>query len=76
VLIETATLQDRARWKRLSGASDLVFADVLSFPEVQRTNPKCIRELRLVSPMTVSHLLAALEFVVPRSDKSSADNAD
>jgi GntR family transcriptional regulator len=76
VLVETATLQERPRWMRLCGASDLVFADVLSFPTIRRAGPKRIRELRLISPMTIEHLQTALEFVVPRADRDPAGHEE
>ncbi|MBN2371551.1 MAG: GntR family transcriptional regulator [Vicinamibacteria bacterium] len=74
VLIETATLQDRSRWKRLCGASDLVFADILSFPTVRKAGPKCIREFRLVSPLTIENLSAALDFIIPRSGADARED--
>lgn len=62
LLVEAQTLDDRAAWQRVLPATDLVMADALSAPEVQRTRPRRLHELRLVRDEALARLRPLLRF--------------
>ena len=66
LLVETRLLADAKSWRRVVGAADLVFADVLAFSTVRRACPKRTRELRLLSADAVERIREALTIVAPQ----------
>ncbi len=66
VLVEARPLSARGDWQRLLRAADVVFADVLAYPEVRRGGPRRVREVRFVPRPVLDKLLAELTVVVAR----------
>ena len=60
VLVETRLASRRAEWRRVVAAADLVFADVVAAPDVRRTAPRRLRELRLLGEHDLARIRAAL----------------
>jgi GntR family transcriptional regulator len=58
--VEGRRLAERAAWRRLAAAADLVVADALAAPELARTAPRQLRVLRLVAPPVLERLRVAL----------------
>jgi len=65
LLVEARLRQASTEWQRLVKAADMVFADALSHPEVKRSRPRRLRELRLLPPSVLSRLRDVLTIVVP-----------
>jgi GntR family transcriptional regulator len=64
-LVEARLLSATREWKRLLGAADLVFADVLAAPAVKKARPRRFREVRILNDPAVARLREALTFVIP-----------
>jgi DNA-binding transcriptional regulator YhcF (GntR family) len=60
LLIETRLASQRADWRRLVGAADVVFADVLSAPDVSAACPRRLCELHLVAAEDLTRVRHAL----------------
>lgn len=58
--VECRRLGERAAWRRLAAAADLVIADALAAPELARAAPRQLRVLRLVAPPVLERLRGAL----------------
>jgi hypothetical protein len=69
VLVETRLASRRAEWRRVAGAADLVFADVVAAAEVRRAAPRRLRELRLLG----EHDLARIRAALPGPSHAGAD---
>ena len=67
VVAETRLLADAREWKRLVKAADLVLADVLSAPAVQKAGAKRMRTVRVIPESAIARVRAALSVVVPRA---------
>ena len=67
VLAETRLLADTREWKRLIKAADLVLADTLAAPAVQKAGPRRMRTVRVIPESAVARVRAALTVVVPRA---------
>jgi GntR family transcriptional regulator len=66
VLVEARALSARADWRRLIRAADLVFSDVIAYPEVRQGRPRRVREVRFVPKLVQARLVEALTVVVAR----------
>ncbi len=60
LLVETRLASKRAEWRRLVSVADVVFADVLSAPEVRAAGPRRLREMRLVADEDLARVRRAL----------------
>ncbi len=60
VLVEARLTSCRSEWRRLVPAADVVFADLLSAPEVHAASPRRLRELRLLADEDLAHINRAL----------------
>jgi DNA-binding transcriptional regulator YhcF (GntR family) len=65
VLVETRLLSRKAEWRRLVLAADLVVVDRLAAPDVRRTRPKRLYELRLLGDAALERVRRGLAAVVP-----------
>lgn len=66
VHVETRALGQKAAWRRLLPAADLVFADVLAAEAVSPLSPRRMRVVRLLGSGTLERVRRALDTVVPR----------
>ena len=66
VHVETRNLGQKAAWRRLLPAADLVLADALALEQVRAARPRRLRELRLLGPAALSRVRRGLSMVVPR----------
>jgi len=73
ILVETRLLSKAREWRRLALAADLVLADALSLEALRRVRPRRVREVRAITPRTLSRLREALSFVVPPPEGRSAE---
>ncbi len=60
VLVETRLASCRSEWRRLLPAADVVFADLLSAPEVHAASPRRLRELHLLTDADLAQVGRAL----------------
>ena len=67
VLVEARLLSDGPGWRRLVRGADVVFADALSVPAVQRSRPRRLQAFRVVPEPVVGRLREALRSIVPRA---------
>jgi len=66
VHVETRPLGQKAAWRRLLPAADLVLADALSVEAVRAEGPRRLRELRLLGPTALGRVGRALSMIVPK----------
>lgn len=66
VHVEARALRQRAAWRRLLPAADLVLVDALASEAVRAERPRRLRELRLLGPTTLTHVRNALSTFVTR----------
>jgi DNA-binding transcriptional regulator YhcF (GntR family) len=64
VLVETRTLAQRAEWRRLLGAADVVFADVLAAEALRAHAPRRLHEFRVLGEAALGRLRDVLSAVV------------
>jgi hypothetical protein len=60
LLVEAHGLAQRAAWRRLLPAADLVIADALAVGEVRAAGPRRLREVRLVRQEALDRLAPVL----------------
>jgi DNA-binding transcriptional regulator YhcF (GntR family) len=66
ILGEARLLAATREWRRLLPAADVVLADALSVEAVRRARPRRLREVRVVTEVSLSRLRQALSVVAPR----------
>jgi len=66
--VEVRLRSQTREWRRLVAAADCVLVDVLSAGTVGGAGPRRLREVRMLSPSTLSRLRDALTVVVPDGD--------
>jgi GntR family transcriptional regulator len=71
VLVESCSLSDARRWRRLVGVADLVLADALSLDAVRRARPKRVVEVRAIPPARLARLRELLGLFAPPATHGS-----
>lgn len=59
--IQTCPLEDERQWKRFLAASDLILADAVSAPRLERAGARCLTRLKLLSADSLQRLKEALQ---------------
>jgi DNA-binding transcriptional regulator YhcF (GntR family) len=65
LLVEARLVSQRAEWRRLLPAADLVLADALSAGVVREARPRRLRELRILGDADLAHVRKALNRAEP-----------
>jgi hypothetical protein len=65
LLVEARLASQRAEWRRLLPAADLVLADALSAGVVREARPRRLRELRILGDADLAHVRKALNRAEP-----------
>lgn len=66
VVVEAHLVTETRAWRRLAAVADLVMADTLALPSVQKARPRRLREIRVVPSAALERLRQALTVVIPR----------
>jgi hypothetical protein len=67
-------LSDRAQWQAQVRAADVVFADCIAAPALQRRRPRRIVEIRIIAPASLNELQMKLSFAWPNSSTTLSES--